>query len=204
MIMSINNDQFNELKKCENNILYFANKYIKISDNTSARQINLNDFQRSVVDKFQSSKSFFLSANRMDGKTTVAAIILLHCALFNNKNSSVVFAPKQIMSDHILELITEMYERLPNFLTISKLTLKSKHRIEFDNDSFILSAGSNAESVIGIDISTMYVDESEYVADDFNSTLAKLAIQFASKASFKMFILSSNKSAEIIKSLESI
>lgn len=201
--MTLNNDQFNELKRCENSILYFANKYIKISDNISVKQISLNDFQISVTEKFEGSKSFFLSGERMTGKTTVAAIILLHNALFNSKNSSVIFAPKQVISDYMLELIVEMYERLPNFLTISKIISKNKQKLEFDNESFILSAGSQPQSLIGLDISTVYIDESEFMSDDLNKLIADAVVKLTLKQSSKMFILSSIRTAELLKDIKS-
>lgn len=201
--MTLNNDQFNELKRCENSILYFANKYIKISDNISVKQISLNDFQISVTEKFEGSKSFFLSGERMTGKTTVAAIILLHNALFNSKNSSVIFAPKQVMSDYILELIVEMYERLPNFLTISKIISKNKQKLEFDNESFILSAGSQPQALTGLDISTVYIDESEFMSDDLNKLIADAVVKLTLKQSSKMFILSSIRTAELLKDIKS-
>ena len=197
--MTLNNDQFNELKMCENSILYFANKYIKISDNNSVKQITLNDFQRDVVDKFQGSSSFFLSSERMSGKTTVAAIILLHEALFNSKSTGAIFAPKQVMSDYMLELIVEMYERLPNFLTISKVTSKNKRRLEFDNGSCILSAGSQPQMLAGISVSTMYIDESEFMSDDLNRVIADSVVNLTTKASSKLFILSSIRTVEILK-----
>lgn len=201
--MTLNNDQFNELKRCENSILYFANKYIKISDNISVKQISLNDFQISVTEKFEGSKSFFLSGERMTGKTTVAAIILLHNALFNSKNSSVIFAPKQVMSDYMLELIVEMYERLPNFLTISKIISKNKQKLEFDNESFILSAGSQPQALTGLDISTVYIDESEFMSDDLNKLIADAVVKLTLKQSSKMFILSSIRTAELLKDIKS-
>ncbi len=201
--MTLNNDQYNELKMCENNILYFANKYIKISDSVSAKQINLNDFQRSVIEKFEGSNSFFLSSERMSGKTTIAAIILLHTALFKSKNTSAIFAPKQVMSDYMLELIVEMYERLPNFLTISKITTKNKQKLKFDNGSIILSAGPQPQALITFDISTVYIDESEFISDDLNKIIADTAIKLTAKPSCKLFILSSIRSVEILNNIKS-
>lgn len=201
--MTLNNDQFNELKKCETSILYFANTYIKISDNISVKQINLNDFQRSVIEKFEKSKSFFLSSERMTGKTTVAAIILLHNALFNSKNTSAIVAPKQVLSDYILELIVEMYERLPNFLTISKIISKNKQKLEFDNNSCILSIGTQLQTLTGLDISTMYIDESEFIGDDLNKLIADAIVKLTAKASSKLFILSSIRTAELLNNIKS-
>lgn len=203
MIMTLNNDQYNELKMCENSILYFANRYIKISDNISVKQINLNDFQRSVIEKFEGSNSFFLSSERMSGKTTIAAIILLHLALFKSKNTSVIFAPKQVMSDYMLELIVEMYERLPNFLTISKITTKNKQKLKFDNGSIILSAGSQTQALNAFDISTIYIDESEFISDDLNKLIADMAIKLTAKPSSKLFILSSIRTAELLNNIKS-
>ena len=201
--MTLNNDQFNELKRCETSILYFANKYIKLSDNTSVKQISLNDFQISVTEKFEGSKSFFLSSERMTGKTTVAAIILLHNALFNSKNTSAIVAPKQVLSDYILELIVEMYERLPNFLTISKIISKNKQKLEFDNNSCILSIGTQLQTLTGLDISTMYIDESEFIGDDLNKLIADAIVKLTAKASSKLFILSSIRTAELLNNIKS-
>jgi hypothetical protein len=116
----------------------------------------------------------------------------------------VIFAPKQVMSDYMLELIVEMYERLPNFLTISKITTKNKQKLKFDNESIILSAGSQTQSLITFDISTIYIDESEFISDDLNKLIADTAIKLTAKPSCKLFILSSIRSVEILNSIKSL
>jgi phage terminase large subunit-like protein len=159
--MNYTEEQAKEIVACRDSIKYFADKYIKYSSRMGVVQVKLNDFQHGVIDKFEKENIFFVPSERQSGKSTVAAIILLHQALFSTNRVSVIFARTLANSNQILELIREMYDRLPTFLAISK-TQNNRSILTFDNGCSIISAGSNVDIAKGRTISIVYIDESEW------------------------------------------
>lgn len=188
--MQYNEDQLRELIRCRNDIEYFADTYIKVTKTTGVVQLTLNDFQRGVVRDLAQRSVLFTPGRRQDGKTTVAAIILLHKALFNEYQVSVVLAPKKAMSNHVLELIVEMYDRLPEFLQTAKLTTRNKTTIHFDNMCSVMSVGSDVDLCRGRTITTVYIDESEWF-DRLDDVINCMLPAMSSTQKSKMFCLSS-------------
>lgn len=179
-----------ELIRCREDIEYFADNYIKTTSGYGVVRIKLNDFQRQVIKNYKENKLFFMPAGRMEGKTTVASIILLHQALFTEYRVSIIFARTQAMSSHMLSVITEMYDRLPDFLACTKMTTRNKGKIEFDNLCSIISAGSNIDYGKGRALSNIYIDESEWF-DKLDDIMTSLYPCMAGVPYAKLFSLSS-------------
>ena len=196
----MNNEQASELLKCYNDIKYFADTYVQLSTPTGKIQCNLTDFQCEVIARFTSDRMFFLSSERMEGKTTIAAIILLHQALFTEYRVSLVFARKQSMSNDILEMIAKMYDLLPGFLKHTKMTTRNKSKITFDNLCSIISAGSNVNYGRGRAISTIYIDESEWF-DNLGDVLTGLYPCMAGVPYSRVFALSSTRTGDKFRSI---
>ena len=182
--------QIQELILCRDDIEYFADNYIKTTSGHGVVRIKLNDFQRHVIKNYNENKTFFMPAGRQEGKTTVASIILLHQALFTEYRVSIIFARTKAMSDHILSIITEMFDRLPDFLTSTKMTTRNKGKIEFENLCSIISAGSNVDYGKGRALSNIYIDESEWF-DKLDDVMVSLYPCMAAMPYAKLFSLSS-------------
>lgn len=197
----MNYEQAAELLKCYNDIEYFADNYVQLSTVTGKIQCNLTDFQRKVIGRFKSDKMFFLPSERIVGKTTVAAIILLHQALFTEYRVSLVFARKKSVSNEILEMIAEMYDLLPDFLQHTKITTRNKTELAFSNMCSIISAGSDSNYGRGRTISTIYIDESEWF-DDLNAVLTNLYPCMAGVPYTRVFALSSTRTCDELRSME--
>lgn len=189
-MMQYNDEQINEISRCHRDLEYFADKYIKVTTPTGVTDVKLNDFQRRVIHNFAENRIFFMPAARQEGKSTVAAIILLHQALFNEYQVSCVLAPKKVMSSHILELIKEMYDRLPEFLQISKMTTRNISTIEFENMCSVISVGSNVDMCRGRTVTTVYIDESEWF-DRLDDVINGMLPTMSSIQRSRMFCLSS-------------
>lgn len=198
--MKYTEEQIKEISRCSEDIEYFANTYVKMSTAYGVVSVKLNDFQRKVIEKYSKEKVFFIPAGRMEGKTTVAAIILLHQALFQDSRVSVIFARTKSNSNYIIELITEIYDRLPNFLSFIKLTTRNKSKLEFDNMCSIISAGSDLNYGRGRAISTIYIDESDFVSNlkDIINTLYPC---MSSLSYSKLFALTSTFTGDTFREL---
>jgi phage terminase large subunit-like protein len=198
--MNYNSEQIAELIKCRDDVEYFADNYIKVSKPNGVVQAKLNDFQRSVIRKYRDEKVFFVSAARQEGKSTVASIILLHQALFSEYRVSMVFARTKSQSSNIIDIITEMYERLPEFLAEPKMITRNKSEVEFDNGCAIISAGSDINYGRGRTLSTIYIDESEWF-DKLDDVLTSLYPCMAAMPYSKLFALSSMYTGDTYRKL---
>lgn len=198
--MNYSADQIAELIKCREDVEYFADNYIKFSKPNGVVLAKLNDFQRNVIRNYRDNKVFFMPAGRQEGKSTVAAIILLHQALFTEYRVSMVFARTKSQSSDIIEIVTEMYERLPEFLTGSKMITRNKSKVEFDNGCAIISAGSDINYGRGRALSTIYIDESEWF-DKLDDVLTSLYPCMAALPYSKLFALSSTFTGDSFRKL---
>lgn len=201
--MNYSAQQIAEVAKCYNDIEYFADNYIKFTIANGVVQSKLNDFQRSTIHNYKDKKVFFMPAGRQEGKTTVAAIILLHQALFTESRVSLVFARTKAMSNYIIDIITEMYDRLPDFMASVKMTTRNKSKIEFENHCSIISAGSDVNYGRGRAIATIYIDESEWF-DNLNDIVTGLYPCMAMAPYAKMFALSSTFTGDSFRRLEEV
>jgi len=197
--MRYSEEQIMEVIRCRDSIEYFADNHIKVSMPNGVIQIQLNDFQRQVIRNYQNDRAFFLPAERQAGKTTVAAIILLHQAIFHNDRVSLIMAPKKAISSFIIELMTEMYDRLPEYIAGVRITTRNKSTIGFENGCTVISAGSDANYGRGRALSNIYIDESEWV--DCSEILHSLWPCTATIPYAKTFALSSTKTEELFRRL---
>lgn len=196
----MNSEQASEILKCRDDVEYFANTYIHLSTYTGKIQCKLNNFQREVIDRFKTDRVFFIPADRISGKTTIAAIILLHQALFMGDGKSLIFARNKSLSDDILKIIAEMYELLPDFLKHTEMISRNKSRLDFSNMYSIISAGSNPDYGRGMTISAIYIDESELV-DCLDRIMENLYPCMPSLHYSRLFALSSTKTGDKLRDL---
>lgn len=164
--MNFTREMIEELTKCMDDIEYFAENHIKINNHKEGLiPLVLNDFQREAIQDYKDKNVFAKIGRRIEGKTTIAAVILLHQALFSEYRVSGIMAPTMTLSNQILELIFEMYETLPDYFKHNlSITTKNKTTLEFANKCAIYSVGSNTMALRGRTISNLYIDESEFVS----------------------------------------
>lgn len=164
--MNFTREMIEELTKCMNDVEYFAENHIKINSYKEGLiPLVLNDFQREAIQDYKDKNIFAKIGRRIEGKTTIAAVILLHQVLFSEYRVSAIMAPTMMLSNQILELIFEMYERLPYYFKYNlAITTRNKTKLEFENMYAIYSVGSNTMSLRGRTISNLYIDESEFVS----------------------------------------
>jgi phage terminase large subunit-like protein len=159
-------EMIEELTKSINDIEYFAKNYIKVPHvDRGLINLELNEFQRQTIKDYKEKNIFAKIGNRIEGKTTIAAAILLHQAIFNEYRVSAVMAPTMMLSNQILDLIFEMYENLPDYFKHNlRITTRNKTKLEFENMCAIYSVGSNSMALRGRTISNLYLDECEFIS----------------------------------------
>lgn len=196
-----NKENIEDYKRCMEDIEYFAETHIKISHPVHGIiPIKLNDLQKEIIKNYKETKVFAKVADRQKGKTTIAAIILLHQALFNEYRVSLILAKRMEGSNYILELIFKMYENLPEHIRNAKIKTRNKTKLEFDNMCSIISAGSNTRNGIGRALSNLYIDESDYI-ESLYDIINSLYPCISTLNNSRMFALTSSKTLDIFNRL---
>lgn len=161
----MNEIELKEIFKCSKDIKYFAENYIKICHLVKGViPIVLNNDQLDILDQYNNSGDNIIKGmfRRQCGKTTMAAIIMLHKSLFEEDKTSVILSRNLKATDFILKIFYSMYDFLPDFMKFVKFIKRNKNYALFSNNSSIRCA-SNSNHMRGFGINFLYVDEYKYI-----------------------------------------
>lgn len=186
--------EIEEFQKCRDSIQYFAEKYILVD----GKPIVLNTFQKEAIEDFYQKRVFAKIGNRIEGKTTIAGIILLHQSIFRPRRVSVVFGPNIQQTNEILWKILLMNSCLPDFLR-EKFSETKKTSLVFNNQSRILSLGKNFYLAKGMGISNVYIDESEFVPTLIEGFTSVVYPVITPSKSSSMFAFTSTRTQDLFR-----
>lgn len=168
-----------EIVKCREDILYFADNYYKVK-NVDGGIVNFRprDYQRKVlkalVDTPNALRHFLLLAPRQTGKTTIIGCYIAWHVLFNNDKECALLSFKEAGAIEILDRIKLGIEGLPIFLQ-QGIVEWSKKTVKFENGSLIKAAGTSKHAISGLSLSIIYADEFSKVqpnlAEDFKNAI---------------------------------
>jgi len=166
-------DLLKEYKRCMNDPVYFAEKYVKvISLDQGLVPFILYPYQKEMFKQFTESRFNVVLACRQSGKSISACAYLLWFALFNPEKTIAILANKGATAREMLSRITLMLENIPFFLQPGSKAL-NKGSVEFSNNSRILAAATSGSSIRGMSVNLLYLDEFAFVeraAEFYTST----------------------------------
>jgi hypothetical protein len=161
--MSWTKEQFEEYIRCAQDPIYFAEKYIKIVHvDHGFIPIKLYDYQKEIITKTTDHRNTIVLTSRQAGKTTTAAVIILHYILFNSDKLVALLANKGDAAREILDRIKGSYEALPHWLQQGVVTW-NKGSIEIENGSKVIAAATSSSAIRGKSVSLLYIDEAAFV-----------------------------------------
>ena len=106
-----------EYKKCMDEPIYFAEKYVKvISLDSGLVPFKLYPYQKEMFSHFNDNRFSIVLACRQSGKSISACAYLLWFALFHTEKTIAVLANKGATAREMLSRITLMLENIPFFL----------------------------------------------------------------------------------------
>jgi hypothetical protein len=156
-------EMINEYIKCKADPVYFAETYFKIVHvDKGLIPFKLYEYQKEAIRLSSLNRKFVMNASRQCGKTSVATVIILHYALFNDSKKVALLANKADTAQEILSRIQLAYEYLPHWLKCG-VSEWNKRRVEFDNGTIIIAAASSSSSIRGQSVSMLYIDECAFV-----------------------------------------
>ncbi len=138
-----------ELYKCKKDPIYFAQNYIKVTHvDHGLIQINLYDYQKDIIKKIEKNRRVIVGTSRQAGKTTTAAIIILHFCLFNEHKTVALLANKGDAAREILDRIKIAYEALPDWLQQGVVEW-NKGSVTFENSCKIIATATSSSAIRG-------------------------------------------------------
>ena len=125
-----------DLKKCQKNLLYFAENFFTIINLDRGREkITLFKCQKKVLRALRDNRFNIVLASRQVGKTTMMTIYTLWVACFLEDQRILVVANKEQTAINIFKRIRLAYEQLPNWLKPGV--------VEYGKTSMTLTNGSS-------------------------------------------------------------
>ena len=165
--------EIKEYAKCMKSPVYFIEKYAKIiSLDKGLVPFQLYPYQKKMFEQFERNRFNVVLACRQSGKSISACGYLLWFALFQPEKSIAVLANKGATAREMLARITIMLENIPFFLQPGVKAL-NKSNIDFSNNSRIIAAATSGQSIRGLSINLLYLDEFAFVeraAEFYTST----------------------------------
>ena len=181
-----------ELKKCQKNILHFAEKYFYIiSLDEGKKTIDLHYCQKRALRKMRDNRFFILLASRQIGKTTMMTIYALWIACFNEDQRILIVANKEGTALEIMSRIRLAYEELPNWL---KPGVKEygKTSVTLANGTRIGISTTTGTAARGQSVNVLILDELAFIephlVDDFWKSVYPIV---SSSKKSKIFIAAS-------------
>lgn len=156
-------DQIQELAKCMVDPVYFIREYVKIQHPSLGKmKFELYDYQVRLIQGFLENRFCITKVGRQMGKTTVIAAYLLWYATFKPDKVVLVASNKNSNAMEIMARITFAYEELPMWMKAG-VKYGTKHSLEFDNGSKIISSATTENTGRGLSISLLMLDELAFV-----------------------------------------
>lgn len=160
---SYTKEQIQEIKKCIDDPVYFAETYFKIiSVDDGLVPFKLYDFQKEAASSYLNERKMILATSRQIGKTSIATVIVLHYALFNPYKKVFILANKADTALEILSRIQLAYEHLPSWLKPGVVEW-NKGTVEFDNGTRIAARATSSDNIRGQSANLIYIDEAAFV-----------------------------------------
>ena len=156
-------DMVEELTKCKNDIIYFAENFFYIvSIDRGKEKIELYEAQRRILKSLVDNRFTCLLSCRQAGKSTLLTIFALWMVCFNDDHRAAIVANKETTAINIFKRIRMAYEQLPNYI---KPGVKDygKTGMTLGNDSSIVVSTTTATSIRGDTISTLAIDEAGFI-----------------------------------------
>lgn len=138
-----------EYKKCMDDPVYFAEKYIKITHvDKGLIDLELYDYQREIIESTSKHRNTICLTGRQMGKTTTAVCLLLHYALFNSHKLIGLLSNKGDGAREILSRIQLAYENLPTWLQQGVVEW-NKGSVILENGCKIIASATSGSAIRG-------------------------------------------------------
>ena len=168
--------------KCKNNILFFANNYIKLNTPQGIVEIKPRSYQKNILTKYINNDNIVGLRTRACGGTLIDAIYLAWTMSFNfNINISIISATMS-NSTEILKKTKSILNNLPDFLK-PDIKIDDIYNLKLTNGSQLTIENINTLDNVSNNIELLLVDNAATISDaQFNTFISKIHTKLLNNA----------------------
>ncbi len=154
--------QVEEIRKCRDDVAYFAEKYVKIcSIDHSSVSLKLYDWQKIELLNWKYNRFNNTRCSRQIGATTLQLIYCLHAAMFNDRFKIAFLVNKEKMATELINRLKAIISHLPNWLYPGVDSI-GKSMISFVNESHIFLRCSSVDALRGYAANIVMIDNVDW------------------------------------------
>lgn len=190
IVFEYTDEEYEELKKCARDVVYFANKYCKVMTDDGYIQIKLRPYQENVLKTYQTSRHTIFLSCRQSGKTISSSIFLCWFMIFHYEKNTLLMANKGATTKEIVDKIKNILEGLPFFLKPGVMK-KDVTSMTFDNKCRLISQNTTKSSAIGFTIHLLFLDEFAHVPENIKRSFYNNVYPTLSSSKISRIIITS-------------
>ena len=157
--------EIDEIKKCKNDIVYFAEKYAYAMTDEGIKNIKLRGYQKKILRAFKDNQFTVLLASRQIGKTVTSGIFIAWYVTFHKDRNTYIVANKQATAIEIVSKVKTIIKHLPFFMKPG-IIQNGQLGMMFDNGCRLLSGATTKTSALGFTIHLLYADEFAHIPEN--------------------------------------
>lgn len=178
-----------EIQKCAQDSVYFA-KYCQVMTDDGLRNIELRDYQKSILREYQRHRFSILLAPRQIGKSITSSMILVWYLLFNHDKNAMILANVGSTAEELMDKIKGIVKGLPWFLKPG-MVVNNVMSMKFDNGCRAIAKTTTKTSAIGFTIHFLYMDEFAHIHPNFIESFFRSTYPTVSSSKVSRIIITS-------------
>ncbi len=183
-------EEIEEMVKCQEDILYFANNYCFSKTDEGVKKIKLRDYQEDVIQAYSENDRIVFLASRQIGKTITTCIFLAWYVCFHMDKNILVIANKGATSEEILDKTKLILRHLPFYMKPGT-QVNNLRRVAFDNGCRIFAEACTETPAIGFTFDVIFADEFAHVPEKIARSFYKSILPTLSSIKDSKMIITS-------------
>lgn len=167
-------DRVEEMMKCANDPIYFAENYMKIVHvDRGLITIPLYDYQKEIITTAKDNRFVIAECARQSGKTTAITVLVLWYIIFHDNKKVAILANKAETARDILGRIQLAYQHLPDWMQQGIDGDWNKGSFTLENGSNVIASATSSDNIRGRTINLLIIDECAHIEgwEDFSTSV---------------------------------
>ena len=190
IVFEYTKEELEDLTRCANDVVYFANKFCYSMTDEGVQQITLRPYQEDMLNNFQDNRFVIMLASRQIGKTVTSSIFIAWYLCFHYDRNVMIVANKMATTTEIVDKIKVIIKNLPFFIKPG-VTTAGATGMKFDNGCRLYSQATTKTAAIGFTIHLLYADEFAHIHPNFLSQFYRSIYPTLSSSKISRIIISS-------------
>jgi hypothetical protein len=190
IVFEYTKEELEDLAKCANDVVYFANKFCYSMTDEGVQQITLRPYQENMLEDFQDNRFVVMLASRQIGKTVTSSIFIAWYLCFHYDRNVMIVANKMATTTEIVDKVKVIIKNLPFFVKPG-VTTSGATGMKFDNGCRLYSQATTKTAAIGFTIHLLYADEFAHIHPNFLTQFYRSIYPTLSSSKISRIIISS-------------